>query len=62
MWTTMDAPFLFVYLPIHVSGVNQVAPPTTLGTEEWRAPCPLGSCQEGAGQLHEVKVGVICER
>jgi hypothetical protein len=51
---------LYTYI---VKRVNDVAPPTALGTEEWNA--RVGSCwrlMSGARWRHEVKVRAVCER
>lgn len=55
----------FVYLYRNEPFYTEVAPPTILSTEEWRARgCLLHpqGCREEASQLHEVKVRVVCER
>jgi len=51
---------LYTYI---VKRVNEVAPPTALGTEEWRARAVAGwDVTWRARQLHEVKARVVCER
>ncbi len=53
----------FFCIPI-CKRANAVAPPTALGTEEWRVPRRVRrvDVMEAAGQLHEVKARVVCER
>jgi hypothetical protein len=42
LWMDMTDAVSFVYL--YVKRANEVAPPTTLGTEEWTARTSVGGC------------------